>query len=69
MFTPDDGVGREPGKAITAGMALNIATGSSESVWLNRAGLVASAAGKFHGVWRRWMILMSVAGTEAWLGC
>ncbi|UPK32593.1 hypothetical protein IVB18_30570 [Bradyrhizobium sp. 186] len=65
MFTPDSGVGREPEKAITAGMALNIATLSSGSVWLNRAGVVASAIRKFHGAWQRWMILMSIAGPKA----
>jgi hypothetical protein len=66
MFTPDDGVGREPGKAITAGVELNIATHSSESVWLNHAGVVASAAGKFHDARLRWMILMSTAAPKAW---
>jgi hypothetical protein len=66
MFTPDNGVGRELDKATTAGMKLNIATPSSETVWSNPAGAVASAPEKFHDAPQRWMILMSVAASKAW---
>ncbi|OKO91983.1 hypothetical protein AC629_01475 [Bradyrhizobium sp. NAS80.1] len=65
MFTPDNGVGRELGKAITAGMELNIARHVSGSVWLNRADVVASAIGKLHAAWQLWMILMLIASGKA----
>ncbi|WP_349627539.1 IS110 family transposase [Bradyrhizobium sp. MOS003] len=45
-------------------MVLNIATHSSGSVWLNRAGVATSARGKFHIGRRQWMNLSRVVGQK-----
>src|SRR2546429_8191066 len=64
MFTPDNGVGREPHKAITVEIVLNIAARRQRSVWLDRADAAARSSRKFHRGAPRRAILMRPADED-----